>query len=73
MLTACQVVSELAFSFALPFTPLYIQQLGVEDVTEAGLWAILEIWSDFREAFTAQDVKLLERVVAALARKTPAA
>jgi putative methionine-R-sulfoxide reductase with GAF domain len=41
--------------------------------TEAGLWAILEIWSDFREAFTAQDVKLLERVVAALARKTPAA
>lgn len=41
--------------------------------TEAGLWAILEIWSDFREAFTPQDVKLLERVAAALARKTPAA
>jgi putative methionine-R-sulfoxide reductase with GAF domain len=41
--------------------------------TEAGLWAILEIWSDFREAFTPHDVKLLERVVGALARKTPAA
>ena len=39
VLTACQVVSELAFSFALPFTPLFIQQLGVADVTEAGLWA----------------------------------
>jgi putative methionine-R-sulfoxide reductase with GAF domain len=41
--------------------------------TDAGLWAILEIWSDFREAFTPQDVKLLERVAAALGRKTPAA
>jgi putative methionine-R-sulfoxide reductase with GAF domain len=41
--------------------------------TEAGLWAILEVWSDFRDAFTQQDVKLLEKVVSALARKTPAA
>lgn len=41
--------------------------------TEAGLWAILEVWSDFRDAFTPQDVRLLERVAAALARKTPAA
>jgi len=41
--------------------------------TEAGLWAILEVWSDFRDAFTSQDVKMLEKVVAALARKTPAA
>ena len=41
--------------------------------TEAGLWAILEVWSDFRDAFTAQDVKLLEKVVSALAKKTPAA
>ena len=41
--------------------------------TEAGLWAIVEVWSDFRDAFTAQDVKLLDRVAAALARKTPAA
>lgn len=41
--------------------------------TEAGLWAILEIWSDFRDAFTSQDSRLLERVAAALAKKTPAA
>ena len=41
--------------------------------TEAGLWAILEVWSDFREAFTPRDSKLLERVAGALARKTPAA
>ena len=41
--------------------------------TEAGLWAILEVWSDFRDAFSPQDVKLLGKVAAALARKTPAA
>jgi putative methionine-R-sulfoxide reductase with GAF domain len=41
--------------------------------TEAGLWAILELWSDFRAAFTPQDLKMLASVVAALARKTPAA
>jgi putative methionine-R-sulfoxide reductase with GAF domain len=41
--------------------------------TEAGLWAILEVWSDFRDAFTPQDVKLLDKVAAALAKKTPAA
>jgi putative methionine-R-sulfoxide reductase with GAF domain len=41
--------------------------------TDAGLWAILEIWSDFRDAFKPQDVALLSRVAAALARKTPAA
>jgi putative methionine-R-sulfoxide reductase with GAF domain len=41
--------------------------------TEAGLWAIVEVWSDFRDAFTPHDVKLMDRVVAALARKTPAA
>jgi len=41
--------------------------------TEAGLWAILEIWSDFRDAFTAHDVKLMSRVAVALAKKTPAA
>jgi putative methionine-R-sulfoxide reductase with GAF domain len=41
--------------------------------TEAGLWAILEVWSDFRDAFTAHDIKLIDKVVAALARKTPAA
>lgn len=41
--------------------------------TDAGLWAILEVWSDFRDAFTPQDVKMLTGVVTALARKTPAA
>jgi len=41
--------------------------------TEAGLWAILEVWSDFREAFSPQDAKVLDRVAQALARKTPAA
>jgi putative methionine-R-sulfoxide reductase with GAF domain len=41
--------------------------------TDAGLWAVLEVWSDFRDAFTPHDVKLMDRVVAALARKTPAA
>jgi len=41
--------------------------------TDAGLWAILEIWSDFRDAFTPQDVRLLDKVAQALAKKTPAA
>ena len=37
------------------------------------LWAVLEVWSDFRDAFTPHDVKLMDKVVAALAKKTPAA
>ncbi len=41
--------------------------------TAAGLWAMLEVWSDFRSAFTTQDVQLLDAVVGALAKKTPAA
>jgi hypothetical protein len=41
--------------------------------TEAGLWAIVEVWSDFRDAFAPHDVRLLERVTAALGKKTPAA
>ncbi len=41
--------------------------------TEAGLWAIIEIWSDFRDAFATPDVRFAERVAQALARKTPAA
>ena len=39
--------------------------------TEAGLWATLEVWSDFREAFNPQDVKLIEKICSALAKKTP--
>src|SRR5919199_813576 len=34
-----QLISALAFSFALPFLPLYIQSLGVPDAAQAGLWA----------------------------------
>ena len=41
--------------------------------TEAGLWAIVEVWSDFRDAFTVQDSKMLGKVTLALAKKTPAA
>ena len=41
--------------------------------TDAGLWAILEVWSDFRDAFSKPDAKLLARVTEALAKKTPAA
>ena len=41
--------------------------------TAAGLWAILEVWSDFRDAFSTPDAKLVERVTQALAKKTPAA
>jgi DHA1 family multidrug resistance protein-like MFS transporter len=39
VLTVVQVVSELAFSFALPFTPLFIQELGVQDIAAVGLWS----------------------------------
>jgi putative methionine-R-sulfoxide reductase with GAF domain len=41
--------------------------------TDAGLWAILEVWSDYRDAFTPPDAKVLGRVAQALAKKTPAA
>lgn len=41
--------------------------------TEAGLWAIVEVWSSFRDAFTAQDQRFMEKVAAALGKKTPAA
>ena len=40
VLWVSQVVAEVAFSFALPFIPLYIHtELGVADQAEAGLWA----------------------------------
>ncbi|HSD27860.1 MAG TPA: GAF domain-containing protein [Vicinamibacteria bacterium] len=41
--------------------------------TEAGLWAILEVWSDFRDAFAPSDARLLGKVAGALAKKTPTA
>jgi DHA1 family multidrug resistance protein-like MFS transporter len=34
-----QLISAVAFSFALPFLPLYIQTLGVPDAGAAALWA----------------------------------
>ena len=33
------MVSGMAFSFILPFIPLYVQSLGVEGTTEAAQWA----------------------------------
>jgi DHA1 family multidrug resistance protein-like MFS transporter len=39
ILWVAQVVSEIGFGFALPFTPLFVQELGVTDVKQAGLWA----------------------------------
>ncbi len=34
-----QTLTMVAFSFVLPFIPLYIQSLGIEDPTEAAQWA----------------------------------
>jgi DHA1 family multidrug resistance protein-like MFS transporter len=39
VLMVAQIASELGFSFALPFTPLFIQELGVTDLNEVGLWS----------------------------------
>jgi putative methionine-R-sulfoxide reductase with GAF domain len=71
---ATSVVSDLASQPAWAGVGLAKGSAMVSPIrTEAGLWAILEVWSDFRDAFTAHDVKLIDKVVAALARKTPAA
>jgi len=68
------VVSDLSGSAAWAGVGLSTGSVMVAPVrTEAGLWAIVEVWSDFRDAFLPQDVKLLARVAQALARKTPAA
>ena len=68
------VVQDLAASTAWAAVGLSSGSALVAPVrTEAGLWAILEVWSDFREAFSPQDAKVLGRVAQALARKTPAA
>jgi putative methionine-R-sulfoxide reductase with GAF domain len=68
------VVSDLSGNAAWAGVGLGTGSVMVAPVrTEAGLWAIVEVWSDFRDAFTPQDVKLIEKVAAALARKTPAA
>ena len=71
---ATQVVSDVSTQPAWAGVGLAKGSVMVSPIrTEAGLWAILEVWSDFRDAFTAQDVKLLDKVAGALARKTPAA
>ena len=68
------VVTDLAASAAWHSVGLTTGSALVAPVrTEAGLWAILEVWSDFRDAFSPQDARLIERVAAALAKKTPAA
>jgi putative methionine-R-sulfoxide reductase with GAF domain len=68
------VVSDLTSNTAWAGVGLATGSVMVAPVrTEAGLWAIVEVWSDFRDAFTPQDVRLLGRVVAALGKKTPAA
>ena len=72
--SATSVVSDLGSHVAWNNVGLATGSVMVSPVrTDAGLWAILEVWSDFRDAFTPQDVKLMDKVVAALGRKTPAA
>jgi putative methionine-R-sulfoxide reductase with GAF domain len=71
---ATQVVADVSTQPAWAGVGLAKGSVMVSPVrTEAGLWAILEVWSDFRDAFTTHDIKLIDKVVAALARKTPAA
>jgi putative methionine-R-sulfoxide reductase with GAF domain len=68
------VFSDLSATPAWATVGLEIGSVMVAPVrTEAGLWAILEVWSDFRDAFSAQDSKLLGKVAQALAKKTPVA
>ena len=68
------VVSTLTSSETWAEVGLSTGSLMVAPVrTDAGLWAILEVWSDFRDAFSTPDAKLIERVTQGLAKKTPAA
>jgi putative methionine-R-sulfoxide reductase with GAF domain len=71
---ATQVVADVSTQPAWAGVGLAKGSVMVSPIrTDAGLWAILEVWSDFRDAFTSHDIKLIDKVVAALARKTPAA
>src|ERR687895_662596 len=57
------VVSDLSSNPAWSVVGLSKGSVMVAPIrTDAGLWAVLEVWSDFRDAFTAQDVKLLDKV-----------
>jgi len=72
--TGPTVVGDLASSPAWTAVGLSSGSVMVAPVrTEAGLWAIVEVWSDFRDAFSPADAKVLGRVAQALAKKTPAA
>jgi putative methionine-R-sulfoxide reductase with GAF domain len=67
------VVTDLASQPAWAAVGLAAGSVLVAPVrTDAGLWATLEVWSDFREAFNPHDVKLIEKICSALAKKTPA-
>jgi putative methionine-R-sulfoxide reductase with GAF domain len=67
------VVTDLASQPAWAAVGLAAGSVLVAPVrTDAGLWATLEVWSDFREAFNPQDVKLIEKISSALGKKTPA-
>jgi putative methionine-R-sulfoxide reductase with GAF domain len=71
---ATSIVSDLSAQPAWAAVGLATGSAMVSPVrTDAGLWAVLEVWSDFRDAFTTHDVKLMDKVAAALGRKTPAA
>jgi putative methionine-R-sulfoxide reductase with GAF domain len=68
------IVADLASAPSWGGVGLAVGSAAVTPIrTEAGLWAILEVWSDFRDAFAVHDVRLLDRIGTALARKTPAA
>jgi putative methionine-R-sulfoxide reductase with GAF domain len=68
------VVSELSGNAAWAAVGLASGSVIVAPIrTEAGLWAVVEVWSDFRDAFTPQDVKLLAKITQALSKKTPTA
>lgn len=72
--TAATVVPDVTTQPAWAAVGLSAGSVMVAPVrTDAGLWAILEVWSDFRDAFTPHDVRLIERLTAALGKKTPAA
>jgi putative methionine-R-sulfoxide reductase with GAF domain len=72
--TATTIVSDLAAHPGWAAVGLSTGSAMVAPVrTEAGLWAILEVWSEYRDAFTATDIKMLDRVASALGKKTPAA
>lgn len=39
VLWICQILSLMGFSFALPFTPLYVQEMGITDPETLRLWS----------------------------------